>query len=449
LAFKVETTINGKKARWSPEAGGYVAGGKVVSTTPQYGKETKSKPKSNTSKSKPVSYKEHLSSYFGGDPSKYAAEIIKKQQAGIPLSDPEAAEEFKKAYPQYFTKAPDKYQKQIDELKSLIKGQKTYQSNIQAEIDRLAQLKKKQALAQLDKARSAALSNLQQEQAGIAPKYYDLRNAAAVQNRLSAKSFQEYLANRGLRDSGENTQARLMQNAALQGQIGALKRQEQQALEDIARRRTDIQNAYQSDLAATEAGLQAQALQALINQMNADRQYRLQQAQLAQRKELAQLPYSQMTAAQRANLALQEAGLTGLYQGQPTLSYRQWQASPQAQDWYLSMVKQGMQRDINAPYYKPPSAQEQYINSLYKKMASGQPLTDSEKQILGIETGQPPLKENYEATQTAIAQIYDYDTREEALKAFNENKQYMIDQGVNIEKVLRAIDNRWPQGQWP
>jgi len=114
--FQVETVINGKKAKWIPAAGGYVVGGKVVSTKPVYSdtstKTISNKPKTTTttvkttfkkaSSPKNVTYKEHLSSYFGGDPSKYATEIIKKQQAGIPLSDPEAAEQFRKAYPQYF-----------------------------------------------------------------------------------------------------------------------------------------------------------------------------------------------------------------------------------------------------------------------------------------------------------------------------------------------------------
>jgi len=40
------------------------------------------------------SFLEHLQTYFGGDPAKYAAEIKRKLQSGTPLSDPQAAAEF-------------------------------------------------------------------------------------------------------------------------------------------------------------------------------------------------------------------------------------------------------------------------------------------------------------------------------------------------------------------
>ena len=46
-------------------------------------------------------------------------------------------------------------------------------------------------------------------------------------------------------------------NAALQGQIGALDRQEQAARDRIARNRTGVENAYQSDVAAGRAEAQA------------------------------------------------------------------------------------------------------------------------------------------------------------------------------------------------
>jgi hypothetical protein len=49
-----------------------------------------------------VAYQQYLQNYFGGDPAKYAEEIKRKRQAGISLTDPTAAAEFEKAYPQYF-----------------------------------------------------------------------------------------------------------------------------------------------------------------------------------------------------------------------------------------------------------------------------------------------------------------------------------------------------------
>ena len=47
-------------------------------------------------------YQDILQGYFKGDPAAYAAEILRKQQAGIPLSNPAEAQAFMQAYPQYF-----------------------------------------------------------------------------------------------------------------------------------------------------------------------------------------------------------------------------------------------------------------------------------------------------------------------------------------------------------
>ena len=73
----------------------------------------------------------------------------------------------------------------------------------------------------------------------------------------------------------------------------------------------------------------------------------------------------------------QEAGITGLFKGQPTLQAsqaekefgfktseaekgwdwqeKQWNASPESQSWYLPNTQKIMERDASAPYFKPDS----------------------------------------------------------------------------------------------
>lgn len=156
--------------------------------------------------------------------------------------------------------------------------------NPAADIERLKEMQKAQRLGQLQKSRDTALSNLNTEKATIAPQYYQKRNETATGSQLQAKNFAEYMANRGLTSSGTNAQAEISRNATLQGNIGALNRQEQAANDDIARRQSDINNAYESDVASANAGIEANAVNQLIsaqqqayaqalNQYNADRAF--------------------------------------------------------------------------------------------------------------------------------------------------------------------------------
>jgi len=139
------------------------------------------------------------------------------------------------------------------------------------------QKSKETALANLESGLTSAMSAYAGEEAALKPYYYDLRNRAAAQSDIGAKNFAEFMAAQGIRGSAAGL-PEIYRNAALQGQIGALTRQEQQAREDIARRRSATQaeyetqkagllNAYESDVAAAMADIDAQTLQNYIDNM--------------------------------------------------------------------------------------------------------------------------------------------------------------------------------------
>lgn len=163
-------------------------------------------------------------------------------------------------------------------------------------IKELKEAQIRQQIAALDKAKSNSLSALADEEAGLKPQYYDAKNRAAAQSDVSDLNFAQFMASKGIQGSAGGAN-QMYSNAALQGQIGALERQEQAARDRIARNRTGVENAYQSDVAAAQAGAEAQALQAAIDQMNADKLF-----------------------------SLQEAAVTGQYQGRPTMQGQQSQA---------------------------------------------------------------------------------------------------------------------------
>ena len=158
------------------------------------------------------------------------------------------------------------------------------------------------AAAALDKQRKAALSGLSTERAAIEPQYQKQKMQAGVTARQTARSFDEYMAQRGGNRSGIAGQGALMNNMAYQGQVGSLNQGEVGAIKDNTQRVTDVNNAYESDLAAAKSGAEATYLQNYINQMNADRTFNQSDKQFD------------------ANLGLQQAGLTGTYNGQQTLA---------------------------------------------------------------------------------------------------------------------------------
>jgi hypothetical protein len=150
----------------------------------------------------------------------------------------------------------------------------------QSYIDQLNKSRLDATLAALGKSRDAALSNLGAEKGAIAPKYYDQRNQVAAGAQQQARNFAEYMASRGGTSSGANAQAELSRNMTTQGNLGSLGRQEAQAFTDIERRTSDLQNAYQSDVAGATAGVEADRMQAMLTDYYNEQQRQLQIAGL-------------------------------------------------------------------------------------------------------------------------------------------------------------------------
>jgi hypothetical protein len=236
--------------------------------------------------------------------------------------------------------------------------------SIQDLINQMNESIRQSRYAALDKARDAALSNLTEQEAGIKPRYYDARNQAAAQSDVGALNFAQYMAGRGIKGNAGGM-PEIYRNSALQGRIGTLSQQEQAAYDTIARDRTGVQNAYESDRVAATADIDAQGLQAYINQMNADRAFGLQEGGLTGAYKGAPTLEAQNM---QFNQGVAEAGLTGQYQGAPTMAYQQMQADND----YRNRTFDENVRQFNANYgldLKKISLQgaNQAIDAAYKR----------------------------------------------------------------------------------
>lgn len=218
-------------------------------------------------------------------------------------------------------------------------------------------------IAALEKARQGALSSLSAEESTIAPQYASARQQTVALSDLGAKNFAEYLAKRGLRSSGAASQGQIAQNVALQNAMGDINLAESQAKADIARRRSDIETAYQTDLANVAAGVDTSILPMIIEQMNANRQYGLQEKQLG----------------------LQEAGLTGYYNPYANVQIPADIASEISKysDNYQAEINRRMAINPNdplIPYLQAARAQKIFNNPELLKQYGSEFMTTAAKQ---------------------------------------------------------------------
>ena len=138
--------------------------------------------------------------------------------------------------------------------------------NYEQELNNLRNAQKNAAMADLQATRDTSLSNLRAEEAKIRPEYAAQRNTLNANNRVAARNFQEYLANTGRANSGIGAQYEMGRQNSLQRGLSALQTQEAADLSDIARRRSDIQNAYNSGLASANANVEANYINNLLAQ---------------------------------------------------------------------------------------------------------------------------------------------------------------------------------------
>ena len=136
----------------------------------------------------------------------------------------------------------------------------------EADLNRLKEQQKQAAIADLEKEKNQSLSDLNAEEATIKPTYYKKKDTANVQNQIAAKNFHEYLANSGKSNSGIGAQYEMSRQNSLQRSLNDLNTQEAADLADIARRRTDVNNAYNSGLTSANAQIEANYITNLLNE---------------------------------------------------------------------------------------------------------------------------------------------------------------------------------------
>lgn len=146
-----------------------------------------------------------------------------------------------------------------------VAGTPTNYGTYKDDLDRLTEAQRKSRVASLKQARQKALDNLAAQEQNIKPTYQNARNLTSASSQTGARSFGEYLANRGLANSGVAAQGEINRQSALQNNLGNINVAEANAFRDIANQRTQVENNYVADLANANAAIDENYYNNLLN----------------------------------------------------------------------------------------------------------------------------------------------------------------------------------------
>lgn len=145
------------------------------------------------------------------------------------------------------------------------KGTTTNYGSYQDDLERLSRAQQKTQIAQLKQARNKALANLDAQEQEIKPTYQTARNQASATSQSGARSFNEYLANRGLTNSGASAQGEINRLSSLQNSLGNIDTAEANAYRDIENQRTAVENDYVAGVANANNAIAQEYYNNLLN----------------------------------------------------------------------------------------------------------------------------------------------------------------------------------------
>lgn len=178
-------------------------------------------------------------------------------------------------------------------------GTSTNYGSYEDDLKRLTEAKRKSQINALKQAKQKALDNLNVQEQTIKPMYQNQRNLASASSQQGARSFAEYLANRGLTNSGASAQGEINRQSSLQNTLGNIGTAEANAYRDIANQRTAVENDYVANLANANSAIDSEYFNNLLN-------YNQQQRQMVQQLQQQALgQYSNDYQAQINNLLAQ------------------------------------------------------------------------------------------------------------------------------------------------
>ncbi len=332
---------------------------------------------------------------------------------------------------------------------------KAYQDDLNA-------ARRQSRIAGLDKAYQSSLSGLDAEKATIDPYYYDKRNEAAGRSDVSAMNFAQYMAGRGI-SGNAGAMPEIYRQAGLNQQIGNLDRQQTADHADIARRKSGLQSAYESDVAAANADIDAQSMEALM------RQFELERAQrIADNAAMGLTSTGQQTLAGQTYADQKQRQLEDAYRANIGQYYENFQAQidkvandgDPSNDWQLDYLRNARQQKIQTQAEQAAAAaaaaseaeQQAWKNAFELFKANGKITSPEMAQILGLPMNATVADIDIARMNAATSRINANKAKAEAEKpaegtiastfgtssVYNDAKA-MLDNGADKNSVIDAV----------
>ncbi|RFU70344.1 hypothetical protein D0469_07015 [Peribacillus saganii] len=142
-------------------------------------------------------------------------------------------------------------------------NQQAYTQQYQNQINSMYDRQREAQLNQLRATRDRAVGEINQQKQQVAPQYQTMRNQSDVVNTQQVQRLRETMAANGLQASGENVTAQTGLANQRQSNLNSLNLQEQQTMNDLNRRITDLNNPAEEN--ALIANLEAERARALLD----------------------------------------------------------------------------------------------------------------------------------------------------------------------------------------
>ena len=180
--------------------------------------------------------------------------------------------------------------------------QQAAQLSIADMIKQQSDAQKASMAAQLQGVRDQANAGYNKSINGLQGTYQPLRDSQDFQGAKNIQATNEQMANMGITNSGDAITAQVQNRVGNENSINKLNTQQQGDKTNFENLIAQANNSYNSNLAASNSNIDAQALSQLITQSNSDRSFNADQAQNTFNNNIA------------------TAGLTGQYDGKQTMA---------------------------------------------------------------------------------------------------------------------------------
>lgn len=140
------------------------------------------------------------------------------------------------------------------------------ETSYEDDLNRLKRLQQKANVNELKAQKEKTLQALAEQEASIKPTYQNQRNLASANSQKGARSFSEYLANRGLTNSGAAAQGEINRLSTLQNNLATIDTNETNALNEIARAKANAESDYASNLATANSKIEAEYFNNLLQE---------------------------------------------------------------------------------------------------------------------------------------------------------------------------------------